>query len=341
MRPVHIEGFAQLPHTTVDPRLDEAEMVLAVTREALGQAGLDRSEVGFVCSGSSDYAMGRPFSFTMALDGVGPWPPIRESHVESDGAWALYEAWVRLQHGDVDVALVYCYGKSTVGDIDAVLGLQLDPYTEAPLGIGPLQLAALQARAMLDSGRFTEEQFARVVARAWEAAASNPYVPDRSVSIAALLREPMAANPLRAHDGPVRTDSAAAVVLAVGGSGPRIAGIDHRIDAMSLGLRPLDRAISAELAAAAVGGLADAEVAELHAPYSPQVLLLAEALGLSSGCAVNPSGGALVADTPMVSGLVRIGEAARAVREGARKAVGTATAGPCLQQNLVCVLEGG
>ena len=91
-RPVHIAGFAQLPQAFQDNKLDEAEMVRIVTAEALEMAGLTRDQVGFTCSGSSDYAMGRPFSFTLALDGVGPVPPIRESHVESDGAWAMVEA---------------------------------------------------------------------------------------------------------------------------------------------------------------------------------------------------------------------------------------------------------
>jgi hypothetical protein len=30
-----------------------------------------------------------------------------------DGAWALYEAWVRLHHGDIDTALVFGSGKSS------------------------------------------------------------------------------------------------------------------------------------------------------------------------------------------------------------------------------------
>jgi hypothetical protein len=44
----------------------------------------------------------------------------------------------------------------------------------------------------------------------------------------------------------------------------------------------------------------------------------------------------------MAAGLVRIGEAARRIQRGdADRAVAHATSGPCLQQNLVCVLEGG
>ena len=151
-RPVHVAGFAQLPNL---PRLDgydEAEMVQEITERALADAGLARSDVGFTCSGSNDYVMGRPFSFTMALDGLGAWPPIRESHVEMDGAWALYESWVRLQHGDVDVALVYAFGKSSLGSVERVHALEMDPYTLAPLGIDPTSLAAMQTRMALEQG---------------------------------------------------------------------------------------------------------------------------------------------------------------------------------------------
>jgi hypothetical protein len=43
----------------------------------------------------------------------------------------------------------------------------------------------------------------------------------------------------------------------------------------------------------------------------------------------------------MAVGLARVAEAARAVAEdGAARAVAHATSGQCLQQNLVCVLEG-
>jgi hypothetical protein len=43
----------------------------------------------------------------------------------------------------------------------------------------------------------------------------------------------------------------------------------------------------------------------------------------------------------MAAGLVRIGEAAERIGRGdGNRAVAHATSGPCLQQNLVCVLEG-
>ena len=339
MRPVTIAGFAQLPNLLRDTQHDEAEMVQRVTADALAAAGLSRSDVGFTCSGSNDYVMGKPFSFAMALDGLGAWPPIRESHVEMDGAWALYEAWVRLQHGDLDTALVYAFGKASLGNMDQAHTRELDPYSLAPLGVDPRSLAALQARALIDAGRCTERDFAAVVARSRAHGAKNPNIPNTPVSdVAELLEAPYQTAPLRAHDAAIGTDGAAAIVLTVDGQGPRISGLAHRIDCHQPGQRDLVRCRSASLAAAAAE-LGPVDAAELHAPYSPQEIVLADALGLDPGVSINLSGGALAAQTPMVAGLIRIGEAASLIQGGADRVVAHATSGPCLQHNLVCVLE--
>ena len=82
-------------------------MLMPVIAEVFGNIGITKDDVDFICSGSTDYLIGGPFSFVMALDAVGVWPPRAESHVEMDGAWALYEAWVLLQEGEIDAALVY------------------------------------------------------------------------------------------------------------------------------------------------------------------------------------------------------------------------------------------
>jgi acetyl-CoA acetyltransferase len=88
-------------------------------------------------------------------------------------------------------------------------------------------------------------------------------------------------------------------------------------------------------------GTKQVDVAELHAPYAHQELILTEALGLGDGVSLNPSGGALAANPMMSAGLIRIGEAAKSIwSASADRAVAHATSGPCLQQNLVCVLEG-
>src|SRR4051794_19661785 len=98
-RPVAIVSWASF-ETPNEPARNEVEMLLPVIQEAVGKVGLTQQDIGFTVSGSSDYLQGFPFAFVGALDAVGAWPPIRESHVEMDGAFALAEAVAVLPHGD-------------------------------------------------------------------------------------------------------------------------------------------------------------------------------------------------------------------------------------------------
>jgi acetyl-CoA acetyltransferase len=338
VREVAVVAFAQTKHTGHDEGLTEPELISPVIHEVKERSGLSR--FGFTCSGSCDYLAGAPFSFVAALDAIGAWPPISESHVEMDAAWALYEAWVRLQHGDVDSALVYGYGKSSQGDLREIMTFQLDPYYLAPLGLDQVSFAALQASALgADAGALRE-----IVRRSRADGRANPYALD--------LPDPddegYEVQPLRASDVAPITDGAAAIVLAAGDLARElverpawITGIAHRIDPHYLGMRDLATSASAADAARAAGvGKGPVEIAELHTQFSHEELILTEALGLPAGTVVNPSGGPLAANPVMATGLIRIGEAARRIMDGsASRTVGHATSGPCLQQNLVTVME--
>ena len=163
MRDVAIVSFAQSNAAREDR--NEVEILLPVVQEAVRGSGLPRAEIGFTCSGSSDFLQGQPFAFVMALDGVGAWPPVKESHVEMDGAWALYEAWVKIQTGEVDSALVYAFGKTSSGDVAEVQALQLDPYCVTPLWPDADSIAALQARLYLEGSGRTERDLADVAVR--------------------------------------------------------------------------------------------------------------------------------------------------------------------------------
>ena len=348
MREVAVVSFAQAPNVRRNVEHNEVEILSPVVREAMGRSGIPKADIGFTCSGSSDYLAGQPFSFVTALDAVGAWPPIRESHVEMDGAWALYEAWVRLQHGDIDSALVYAYGKSSPGDIREILSLQLDPYYLAPLWPDAVDVAALQARALLDATDFTERDFAAVAARNRSNAKSNPNSQlAGDFDADELLSSDYLVSPLRKHDCPPISDGAAVIVLAVGDLARNvcerpawISGIDHRIEAHGLGVRDLTTSPSTTLAAENAGMNGNIDIAELHAPFTHQELILREALGLSESVSINPSGGALAANPVMVTGLIRIGEAAQRLIDGdAKTALAHATSGPCLQQNLVCLMR--
>lgn len=349
MRDVAVVSFAQSPSVRREERRNEVEMLMPVLGEALERSGLERRQIGFTCSGSSDYLAGQPFSFVAAVDALGAWPPIAESHVEMDGAWAFYEAWVKLLTGEVDSALVFAFGRASMGRLPEVLTLQLDPYCLAPLGPDAISLAALQARALLDTGKVGERDLAEVAVRNRRQARANPNAQlSGDFDAEALLSEPYLVAPLRRHDCPPISDGCAALVLAAGDLARRvcerpawIAGCDHRIESQSLGARDLTRSPSTARAAERAGaGRERVDVAELHAPFTAQELILRDALGLADDVDVNPSGGALAANPMMVAGLIRIGEAARSVHEGrAERALAHATSGPCLQQNLVCVLE--
>jgi acetyl-CoA acetyltransferase len=323
-------------------------MLVPLFAEVFRQTGLSKGDIGFWCSGSSDYLAGRAFSFVQAVDAIGAFPPVMESHVEMDGAWALYEAWVKVLTGEADIALAYGFGKSSGAQLQRVLALQLDPYLLAPLWPDSVSIAALQARLGLEAGRWTEQDMAEVAARSRAAALTNPRAQvSGKTSAEELLARPYIAEPLRAHDCAPVGDGAAVVILA---SAERardlcerpawITGFEHRIDSAALGARDLLTVPSATQAARAGGGLAGIDVAELHAPFTHQEILLREALGLDDNVTVNPSGGALCANPMFAAGLARIGYAAQAVMDGhANRALAHATSGPALQQNLVCVME--
>ncbi|HZM81893.1 MAG TPA: thiolase domain-containing protein [Candidatus Limnocylindrales bacterium] len=293
------------------------DMLVPLLTATLEQTGLSRQDIGFWCSGSSDYLAGRAFSFVNAVDALGAYPPINESHVEMDGAWALYEAWVKIQTGEVDTALVYGFGKSSAGDLNRILALQLDPYLVAPLWPDARGIAALQARLGIEAGLWTEKDMAQIAGGTTD----DPYV----------------AEPLREHDCAPFADGAAVVVLASAGRAEQICdrpawitGIEHRVEPQSF-----DRLDIPWLA-----GLAkDVDIVELHAPYTHQEIILRRSLRLADDVIVNPGGGVLIGHAMFAAGLARVGEAARHIIEGrARRTLAHATSGPALQQNLICVL---
>ena len=140
--------MAQSEHA---PRRDDAtpaELAYPIVRAAVSASRFARDEIDFTTAGSADVLEGRPFSFGFALDIAGAVPPIEESHVEGDAAWAAYDAWVRIQAGEADTALVIGWGKSSEGSLAHVFNAMLDPFYEAPLGLDDSAFAALHAAAL-------------------------------------------------------------------------------------------------------------------------------------------------------------------------------------------------
>jgi acetyl-CoA acetyltransferase len=347
---IAVVGFAHAPHVRrTDGTTNGVEMLMPCFAQVYKDLGITTADIGFWCSGSSDYLAGRAFSFISAIDSIGAVPPINESHVEMDAAWALYEAYIKLLSGEIDTALVYGFGKPSAGILRRVLALQTDPYTVAPLWPDSVSIAGLQARLGLDAGKWTAEQMAQVAVDSFSYAqrtdSENP-----AKSIDELLARPYFADPLRRHDISPITDGAAAIVLAAGDRARElrenpawITGFEHRIETPVLGARDLTESPStAASATAATGGdVGSIEVAEIYGPFTHQHLILTEAIGLGSSATVNPSGGPLAANPMFAAGLERIGFAAQHIFDGsAQRVLAHATSGPALQQNLVAVMEG-
>ncbi len=326
-------------HTPLVRQTDstETQMVMRAITDAIDPLGLTRADIDFTCLGSCDYITGQAFSFVFNLDAIGAWPPKRDSHVEMDGAWALYEAWLRLQEGDIDIAVVTGSGRSSTGDPSLIYPMEMDPYVLAPLGVDLMTFAALQANALIAAGIADERSMAEVAARSRGGA-----TPDE------LLTRDYIRQPLRMHDVPPITDGAAAMVLARGDRARElverpayITGFDHRTEGHNPAFRRLDDSPSTRIAAREAGlGTGPVEVAELQASFTHEELLLRHVLELGDDVVVNASGGSLKANPIMAAGLCRIGHAADHIFGGGSRALAHATSGPCMQQNLICILEG-
>lgn len=352
MKEIAIVGYQQSDCVSDAGALNEVELIIPVIGRVFEQVGITNAQdVDFVCSGSCDYLQGAAFAFVLGVDALGAVPPIKESHVEMDAAWALYESILKIRMGHADSALVYGFGKSSPGELPIVLSQQLDPYYLAPQWVDTVSLAALQARLMLDQGLITERDMAEVVARSRRNAMNNPHAQLKGdVTADDILAEETYLSPLRKGDICPVSDGASAMVICTvekakewGKPYAVISGIDHIIESHNIGMRDLTDSVSTRKAAERAGmGKGKVDVAELYAPFSHQEIILTRALGLGDDTSVNPSGGVLAGNLMMASGLSRIGEVFNRIVAGeATRGIAHTTSGPCLQHNLVAVLEQG
>jgi acetyl-CoA acetyltransferase len=364
LRNVAVVGFAQAPIVAHDPHHIASEMLYPVVRQALAQCGVERDAIDYQTAGSADYIDGRPFGFVAALDVVGTWPPRQDSHLEMDAAFAAYYAWIRMQAGECDSALVVGYGKVSEGQPERVLNLQLDPYYLAPLGLGPMSTAALQASAYMARSGASDRDLAEIASRSRAAGARNPDAQVRSAASAdELQRTPWTVEPLRQGYVPPIGESAVCVILAAEGKAETmckqpawIGGVDQRAEMQSLGARDLTRSASTAMAAqkalamAGVGSANEVDVIETLSTNPVEEMIVRESIGLpargDTKPVINPSGGPITGHPLMMTGLIRLGEAFRQLSDtadghavpNARRALVHASQGHCLQQNLVFVL---
>ncbi len=352
MKDIAIVGYQQSDAVSDAGACNEVELIMPVLGRVYEQVGINSAQdVDFVCSGSCDYLQGAAFAFVMGVDALGAVPPIKESHVEMDAAWALYESILKIRMGHAESALISGFGKSSPGELPIVLSQQLDPYYLAPQWVDTVSLAAMQARLMLDQGLITERDMAEVVSRSRRnALANNPHAQLKGdISADDVLAEETFVSPLRKGDICPVSDGASAMVICTvekakewGRPYALISGIDHIIESHNMGMRDLTDSVSTRKAAERAGvGKGRVDVAELYAPFSHQEIILTRALDLGEDTSINPSGGVLAGNLMMASGLSRVGEVFNRVIAGeAGRGIAHATSGPCLQHNMITVVEG-
>jgi acetyl-CoA acetyltransferase len=270
LRNIAVVGFAQAPIVARDPHRTAQEMLYPQVVKALAACGVERGAIDYQVAGSSDYIDGRPFGFVTALDVMGAWPPVQDLHLEMDAAFAAYYAWLRMQAGDCDTAIVCGYGKCSEGELARLLNLQLDPYYQAAIGLDAVSTAALQASMVMKKATVGDDDFALIAARNRAAGAGNPEAQlQEAVAAEDLVKTPWAVAPLRQGYLPPLGESAVCLVLAAEGKAEKmcerpawIRGVDQRAEMQTLGSRELASSAGTTLAterALAMAGLDRAE----------------------------------------------------------------------------------
>ena len=233
------------------------QFLFPVITDAIAMAGIDRRDIGFTCAGSCDYLSGQTFAFVSNLEAVGAWPPISESHVEMDGAWAhvrgVGAAPARRHRPRARVRLGQeLAGRSGRRSIRSRWTRTRSPRSAPTRCRSPrCRPGRCSTRAGSPSGTWPRSSPATV-----GDAMSNPYAQvSGDIDVDELLQEPYVTAPLRAHDLPPISDGASAVIMATADKAREltehpvwIRGIDHRIEVHQPGMRDLRVASRRQLA---------------------------------------------------------------------------------------------
>lgn len=354
-------------------------IALDVLESLLEQTGVDFAEdrgIGMTISVSDDVFDARTISDNGMTDVLGAHFRCEEK-VAQEGLQAVYYALAAIQSGHVDLVLILGHCKeSQCKSRNRVHHLAYDPFFTRPVGLDFCIAAGLQAQAYAGKSGVTDEQLARLVVRARENAARNPFTQDlEAVTAEDVMASPMLADPLRQlHAYPV-SDGAVGMIVAseerareITDRPVWITGVGSCMDSFFLGDRDLASNFALKKAAERAyrrAGITDPgeafDVVEVSDPYAYMLPMWMEGLGicedggggawLAAGgpdrTRVNPSGGTLAGNPQLLGGLVRAAEVALQLRgeaegrqvEGARRGLAQGVMGPAGQFHSVAVLE--
>jgi acetyl-CoA C-acetyltransferase len=327
-------------------------LTFELTRGLFDDLGIDRHYVDTVIFSTNDFLDGRTIS-NVFLD-----PPAGaylkdESKVEMDGLNALMYAFMRIQSGEYESALLVAL---------SLCGYQVSPYLYIEYTLNPaydrqlgllneLSAAGLQAQSFLSKYGYSEDLIDEIAAQNLRNAALNPDQA-RGMNDASgkdVKQSPYLYEPLRELHTYPATDGGCAVLLVSEDKAGELTdkpvwvlGMGQSIETYYLGERGLYESRSTREAAERayrMAGIDDpkrkVDFAEVSSLFAPQEPILCEALGLydpggaaaayggdndiSGSLPINPSGGPLGAHPICATGLFRLNEAVKQLRGEAGK----------------------
>jgi acetyl-CoA C-acetyltransferase len=354
-------------------------MLLDVLESLQAQTGFDFNEetgVNTIVSCSDDFFDARTISNNGVTDVLGGHYRAEEKMAQ-EGLNAIGYAMSVILSGHSDLVLVMGHCKESQSESrNMITNMGFDPFYGRAVGLDYMNAAALQARAYMTKAGVTDEHLARVVVRARQWAARNPYANAREVVEGGkVMASPMICDPIRQlHAYPV-SDGAVGMLLASEARAREftkkpvwITGFANCMDSYFFGDRDLTSNFALKKAAERAyqkAGIKDPkkaiDVVEVSDAYAYQQPMWMEGLGFSEAgqggrfieeggpekYKVNQSGGMLAGNPVIISGLYRAAEAALQLRgeagdhqvPDAKRALAQSTTGAAGQFHSVLILE--
>lgn len=279
------------------PEYSWKELMFEAASRAYADADVDpRSDVDSFLTCAEDYYEGFGIFDEFTPDQLGA-VLRRMCTVTGDGLQGLANAYMQIQTGLVDVAVVEAHSKaSDILTLDGILEHALDPIWNKPLGGHPFVAAGLEADSFLRATHTPPKALAAVVAKNRTNALRNPlsaYGAD--IESDDVLRSEERFTPLHALDIASPADGCVVLVLASEDAAKKrhadpvwIRGIGWASDSPSLETRDWSHAVYAQLAAQMAFRLAkvrrpttEVDFAEVDDRFSYKELQHLEAMGLA------------------------------------------------------------
>ncbi len=294
---VGIIGVGMTVFRPSTPEYSWKELMYEAASRAYADAGVNpRTDVDSFITCAEDYYEGFGIFDEFVPDQLGA--ALRPTcTVSGDGLQGLASAYMQIQTGLLDVAVVEAHSKaSDIVSLEGILEQGLDPIWNRPLGAHPYTFAGLEANAYLRKSRTSAKALASVVSKNRRNGLLNPIAAyGAAVDEAQAASSPERFSPLRILDISEPADGAVVLVVASERAAKKfhadpvwIRGIGWASDSPTLETRQFGDAWYAELAAQMAYKIAkvrrpasEVDFAEVDDRFSFKELQHLEALGLA------------------------------------------------------------